>query len=229
MNDGTSSPGTADTWRDGTHGSAAAYVLGALEPAQKSAFEDHLATCPDCRQAVGELSGLPALLSRVDPAELEEPPPTPETLLPRLLGEVRRSRRRRRLVTWGTTAAAAILAIALGSLLVLQRDDSPAGLRMQQVSASAPIHATAALSSETWGTRIRLRCSYESYPQTRSEETYRLVVTNVHGVRRTVSTWTAVPGQVSTITGSVEWMRRGISNVAVVEADGTKVLTLALS
>ena len=29
-----------------------AYVLGALSPADRKAFEDHLSTCADCQQSV---------------------------------------------------------------------------------------------------------------------------------------------------------------------------------
>ena len=38
-------------WAD----SAAAYVLGALPPAEVDGFREHLAGCPDCRRAVEEL------------------------------------------------------------------------------------------------------------------------------------------------------------------------------
>ena len=31
-------------------GFAAAYVLGALEPAEEAAVREHLRTCPDCRK-----------------------------------------------------------------------------------------------------------------------------------------------------------------------------------
>ena len=44
----------------------AAYVLGSLSAADRREFEAHMATCADCREAVGELSGMPALLSRLD-------------------------------------------------------------------------------------------------------------------------------------------------------------------
>src|ERR1700722_19021731 len=44
----------------------AAYVLGSLSAADRREFETHMATCAKCRQAVGELSGMPALLSRLD-------------------------------------------------------------------------------------------------------------------------------------------------------------------
>lgn len=43
----------------------AAYVLGALPPGERRAFEEHLATCDACRAAVGEIAGLPGLLGQV--------------------------------------------------------------------------------------------------------------------------------------------------------------------
>jgi anti-sigma factor RsiW len=41
------------------------YVLGAIEAADRSAVDAHLACCPDCRYELAELAGLPRLLSRV--------------------------------------------------------------------------------------------------------------------------------------------------------------------
>jgi anti-sigma factor RsiW len=43
-----------------------AYVLGALVPAERDAFEKHLATCAICREEVAELAVLPGLLGRID-------------------------------------------------------------------------------------------------------------------------------------------------------------------
>ena len=54
--------------------SDAAYVLGALAPADRLAFERHLAGCAECTRAVRELAGLPGLLGRVDASILEHPP-----------------------------------------------------------------------------------------------------------------------------------------------------------
>jgi anti-sigma factor RsiW len=47
----------------------AAYVLGALSSADRREFEDHLAGCAPCRDAVAELAGMPGLLSAVNPVE----------------------------------------------------------------------------------------------------------------------------------------------------------------
>src|SRR5271170_1152136 len=78
----------------------AAYVLGSLSAADRREFESHMANCPECRQAVAELSGVPALLSQLDRelvAAIDEPTvgsraATPEIspeLLPSLLATVR--------------------------------------------------------------------------------------------------------------------------------------------
>jgi anti-sigma factor RsiW len=44
-----------------------AYVLGALAPDERRAYEDHLAGCERCRTAVAELAPLPGLLARARP------------------------------------------------------------------------------------------------------------------------------------------------------------------
>src|ERR1700751_1144465 len=48
----------------------AAYVLGSLSASDRREFESHMATCPACREAVADLSGVPALLSQLDRAEV---------------------------------------------------------------------------------------------------------------------------------------------------------------
>jgi anti-sigma factor RsiW len=45
----------------------AAYVLGALSPAERREFEEHLASCPSCQAAVSELAALPGLLAQLSP------------------------------------------------------------------------------------------------------------------------------------------------------------------
>jgi anti-sigma factor RsiW len=80
----------------------AAYVLGALPPQDRAAFEEHLQGCAQCSAAVAELAGVPGLLGRVSAEDARgfvdpdrAPVPVPETLLPRLQRSVRQRRRRR--------------------------------------------------------------------------------------------------------------------------------------
>src|ERR1700755_2991419 len=48
----------------------AAYVLGSLSASDRREFEAHMANCPACREAVADLSGVPALLSQLDREEV---------------------------------------------------------------------------------------------------------------------------------------------------------------
>src|SRR5215467_3343240 len=46
------------------------YVLGAIDPAERSLVDAHLLTCRECRDELAGLAGLPALLARVNPDEI---------------------------------------------------------------------------------------------------------------------------------------------------------------
>ena len=52
---------------------AAAYVLGALEPAERRAFEAHAATCPICREEVRSLQRVADALARTVPERTPSP------------------------------------------------------------------------------------------------------------------------------------------------------------
>jgi hypothetical protein len=118
------------------------YVLGALSPSERQEFERHLEGCAECSAAVRQLAGLPGLLARVDADVLttparEEPPPN--TLLPALVREVRRSQRRRTYLMAGA-AAAATVTVALGSLALagdFSSDETPVADPRPGLSASA--------------------------------------------------------------------------------------------
>ena len=108
---------------------AAPYVLGALAPEERRAFEEHLAGCEGCMAEVRDFAGLPGLLSRL-PAEevLSEPEdqPEPPSLLAPLLVRVGSERRARRWRAVLVGAAAACLA-AVGSAVVVDTVDATAG------------------------------------------------------------------------------------------------------
>jgi len=93
--------------------SLGAYVLGALEPADRARVDAHLATCADCRDELASLAGLPGLLGRVSRAEVETEPTAPgPQLLDRLLRAAAAERRRSRRRTWVAAVAAGVVALA---------------------------------------------------------------------------------------------------------------------
>jgi anti-sigma factor RsiW len=55
-------------------GLAAAYVLGALEPAEEAAVREHLRTCPEPHDEFAELGGVVPYLAELPGLELVEPP-----------------------------------------------------------------------------------------------------------------------------------------------------------
>lgn len=63
-----------------THGDlVGGYVLHALDPAEQDAMRQHLEECEVCRREYSALAGLPALLDRIEPADV--PPPAPDPAL----------------------------------------------------------------------------------------------------------------------------------------------------
>ena len=46
------------------------YVLGAIDPAERSQVDRHVTGCRECRDELAGLAGLPALLSRVSVDEV---------------------------------------------------------------------------------------------------------------------------------------------------------------
>ena len=155
--------------------SDAAYVLGALSPADRLEFERHLPGCERCRRSVAELAGLPGLLGRVPVEQVEAPlpfEPLPATVLPALVAVVRREQRRKTvLVTLGAAAAIAVVALGVGALQAA-RDDGrvPEATPTSSAPSVAPaqpmtvVHdygmkADLSLTPVGWGTKVLLTCT----------------------------------------------------------------------
>ncbi len=230
----------------------AAYVLGALSPADRQAFEDHLRTCGGCRRAVADVAGLPGLLARVDATDLDPagvgpgavgpegledrpvPDPLPDTLLPRLLAEVRRDQRRRR--TWavatGAAAAAAVAAVTVGVAGGLGGGEpsppavSAQGRVMTQVDQTQ-LSARLAMEDVAWGTRLTITCTYGTDRYGDGElPSYGLVVRTRDGATEQVATWRAVAGKPTTVVAATAHRPSDITSVEVRTTSGDPVLRL---
>src|SRR5260370_12765135 len=72
-------------------GEAAAYALGALDPAEAVRFEEHVKACAECRAELGEMRGAATLLPLAAPQV-----DVPKALRRRVMQEVRSDARSRR-------------------------------------------------------------------------------------------------------------------------------------
>lgn len=210
----------------------AAYVLGSLSAADRREFEAHLAGCPACREAVADLSGVPALLSqlsRADVAAIDESDRAPEMspqLLPSLLEAVRWRRRRTRL-TWLASAAAAVVLgigvlVGVNDFVGTQTQPTTSAQPMSQVGTKL-LTSTISLSSEHWGTFINLRCFCLAPPDAH-HDTLAMVVVGRDGSQTRLATWVAEPGHTATPAGSISTPMEQIASVRVVAADSGQVL-----
>ena len=207
--------------------SAAAYVLGALPASERPAFEEHLTECLDCRQAVADLAGIPGLLARVSPDDLADSVPVPDTLVPSLLREVRRSGRRRRIVVASLSAAAVVLAVAGTAFVVGQSDDDPdAGPSMTAMTAvvDSPVTASAALVAHPWGTEIDMECRYSD--DTEWSRPYDLVAIDDEGESYNLATWIVGPGRTASVSGSVPVQPDHIDRLEIRLTSGPALLRL---
>ncbi len=235
-------PGESDLPAGDSHEYAtwdAAYVLGSLSPADRREFEAHLSGCPSCSQAVAELSGMPALLSKLDSDTVasindgDHAIEAPPNLLPSLLSAVHQRRRRSRVMTWSASAAAAaVLAIGVFVGVAGLTGHSPTSAPPQASSVSAlpmaqvgtkALASTVSLSSQHWGTFIDLQCVCLA-PVYAHHDRLAMVVVNRDGTHTQLATWIAEPGHTATPAGSISTPADQIASVQVVSADNGKVL-----
>jgi len=183
----------------------AAYVVGALAPADRREFEEHLADCAECRRAVAELMPAVGLLSRLTAAEAERidsdidvDPGDDESRPVEILSLAReRSRRRRRTRIIALVAAVVLIIAAVAVPVTMSSFLRPAAesFALQSV-VEVPLEASVRLTSVDWGTRIELDCRYPDAPGSDPDAswTYALAVVDAAGEASTVSTWRAGPG-----------------------------------
>lgn len=181
----------------------AAYVLGALSPAERMEFEEHLSGCPACRSGVAEIAGLPGLLASVDPedaASLTETPTAagerpdvaaPAGLLPGVLAAVRRRVRLTRVLVG--VAAVALLLVGVGFGAGWLRPDGDQGRRLA-FSPVEPSNITAVVDVVPLakGTQLDVECQYggSAYADpSGARPEYSIVVTDRSGHSSSVKDW----------------------------------------
>ena len=233
----------------------AAYVLGALSPAERREFEEHLAGCPACQAAVSELAALPGLLAQISPADAamlsladdsaayaetpelsaaqadvidQGPPPS---LLPKMIKTVRT--RRRRIVAAVAGIAAAVLlvigGIAVGTGLLPLGPDDPHRVAFAPVAPSA-ITAVADVIPVPDGTQIKVECVYAEVNDPRpgsGHETYSIFVVDRSGHASEIKEWPATPNKQMRPSGTTPLRVSQISDLEIRQSETNEVLLRA--
>jgi len=229
--------------------SDAAYVLGALSPADRHVYEDHLRGCDACQASVQRLAGIPGLLALTSAEAVDDPgPPVPVTLLPSLIGRVRSARRRRRWVTGGLLAAAAAAVLVVSGVLIVHENAEDelytAGSGTAATTGATtgpgtappvpdeqtpmiavvpgPMTASLELTDKKWGTAITVICSYTDTID--SSVFYDLAVIDTAGQQSPAGSWRAVPGATARVPVATAVPRDRIATLEVLLPDGRTIL-----
>ncbi len=217
-----------------------AYVVGSLSTEERREYVNHLPGCPDCRESVRLLSGLPGLLASVDTEEtgvlggapLEMPPPT---LWPRLLdtAKAERSRRRRKRRVFAV-AACLLLLVAIAAPVAAFAPFSPLRLAnatvntvamhdMKPVEGASMVSAKVGVADKAWGTKVALHCSY-SANQYGGKQAYALFAVARNNTFEQIGSWIVGPGKEVTTDAATKFRRGELAALEIRRADGTTVL-----
>jgi hypothetical protein len=224
------------------------YVLGALSPAQRQAYERHLSTCAECRAEVGDLAILPGLLGRLDETAVtaDEEIHAPATVLPAVIGQVRRRRRNYRFAAIAGAVAAACVALVVGLTMPTHTARPVAEPVIKpSPSASAPavvlhpmtpvgtaniVTASIGLQDIAGGTRVVGTCTYEGSGGNYVEPAkFVLYIVPKHGMRERIGSWSAEPGDSVPVQGMTWWPSNDIASVQLVGPNGTLQLEYKLT
>ena len=221
-----------------------AYVLGALSPAERAAYERHLATCSFCREAVADIAVLPGLLGRLDPVDFEKlltadlpPQRTRRNSMPDLVMAAQSTRRQeRKRVRWrvlGSALAAACLAlvVGIGAVFWMDRSGAPAGsvlgptVAMTPANEQVPVTAQINLVSGAGGTKINLTCFYNLGDADSEPYRIRLMAYGPDDESEQLGSWVASPGKEFSMSGVTHFTGGTLSWLALVRNDNKVLLS----
>jgi hypothetical protein len=207
----------------------AAYVLGALSPAERREYEEHLAGCPTCQAAVSELAGMPGLLAQVPPedaallvaapAEVLDDGPPPD-LLARIRGRSDRRRRRNGTLVGAAAALVLVLAgIAYAVGLLPFGSSEPRRVAFESVRPTA-LTAVADVVPVEDGTNIEVQCAYGATNEPSpgggyGYADYSIYVVDRDGNATEIKRWPVKPNRTMTPDGHTSLKVRQIQAVEI--------------
>lgn len=203
-----------------------AYVLGALDPAERQAVEAHLAGCATCRDEVARLSALPQLLGRLSPEEAEGDRLLPSPgLAPRIAAAAAEEavRLQRQVRRWRRATAAASAAAVLALVLVATDPFDggtdlapPLVATVEGVAADATGTAgRASAYAWEWGTTVELELA--DLP---ARDRYVVITVADDGRREQAGTWGPTAARAARVRSASSIAREDLRRVEVTDPDG---------
>ena len=212
------------------------YVLGALAPSQRTAFELHMATCAECQSEVSDLAVIPGLLGRLDEptvaTRLEMPP---QTVVSGAVQRIRKQRRGRRVLAVAAGLAIACLALVVGIAMpqISGSGAKPTTLHaMQAVNNNTRVTAQVGFTSINGGTQIEVKCQYpwDAGTTYTGEHKFDLFVyPRDGGPPEQVSSWSAGPGTSVQIPAVTAWAVNDVARVELRNDEGKPLLVYNLT
>jgi hypothetical protein len=208
-----------------------AYVLGALEPAERAVLEAHLAECGPCREELASLAALPGLLGRVSLAEMDAPAEPRPQLLTRLLEAAaaqRRRGRRIRLVIGSAAAAVVIAAGVVGGVAVTSSSDrGPAGTTFTATNPASRVTASVVEWPKAWGSALEVRVTGTA--DNPYLDKCQLVAVAANGSTEVAASWSAPSSGSVVAQGATGFAASDIARFDVVAAGGGTLVSIPAS
>jgi Putative zinc-finger len=235
------------------HTDVGAYSMGLLEPADRRAFENHLAGCASCAAELAQLSPLAGLLRGIDPADVtREPaadafspggPPQPAEPPSAAVADLlqKRAARQRQQNRWQVSLAAAAAVVLIGGGVGIGLASAPshgspapvaapvAGQQHSAVNVSTGVAGTVGLVAKTWGTQVTMDLS-----NVRGPVECQLIAVSRSGEQRVVMGWQvpaagyglpAHPAHL-VLTGGTSIQAGNLSRLVVDVVNGGTLLTI---
>ena len=202
-----------------------AYVVGALDHAERAEVEAHLAICPACRDELAALAPLPGLMSRLSVEEVETgPPPVDDAMLDRLLGAAERERRTETRRRW-LAGAAVVALLSAGTAGAVAAWNATHGNDWPRYEAQrGQVHLNVTVSDDEGGTKLDMAL-WGVAPEQRCS----VIAVSRSGRTEVAGWWEATYAGTAKITGSTSIERNDLAELRVVTEDGTTLLTADVS
>lgn len=204
----------------------AAYVIGALDPAERRLVEQHLSDCPDCTDELRRLTPLPGLLGRISEEEARADLLVPsrdlvDGVILRLADIERGLRLQVR--RWRLAAiAACVAALVVAVVAVAPWDSGPDRVIVAAEPATPGVTATtgevAAIAWE-WGTTVELAA--DDLPR---RDGYVLWAVAGDGRRERAGTWGVTTSGDARVRGASSIDRDDLARVEVTDREGNTIM-----